>query len=117
MLQNCSLPIAPVAIMMAVASSAAIASASEQSDLFESKIRPLLAERWCECHSTDKKQKAGLLLDSKLGWERGGDSGAPIVPGKPEESLLLKAVRYLDKDLRMPPEKSGGKLTDAQIAD
>jgi len=39
------------------------------------------------------------------------------VPGKPEDSLLLKAVRWIDKDLRMPPEKAGGKLTDVQIAD
>src|ERR1041385_1382474 len=84
---------------------------------FESKIRPLLAEHCYECHSAEKKQKAGLVLDSKAGWEKGGDSGAPIVPGKPEESLLLKAVRWTDKDLRMPPEKAGGKLTDTQIAD
>src|ERR1700722_11676126 len=92
-------------------------AAADDAAGFESKIRPLLAERCYECHSAAKKQKAGLTLDSKAGWEKGGDSGAPIVPGKPEESLLIKAVRWTDKDLRMPPEKAGGKLTDAEIAD
>ncbi|EDY20333.1 protein of unknown function DUF1549 [Chthoniobacter flavus Ellin428] len=94
-----------------------VVGADSGSALFESKIRPLLAEHCYECHSADKKQKAGLVLDSKAGWEKGGDSGTPIVPGKPEDSLLMKAVRYTDKDLQMPPEKAGGKLTDAQIAD
>ena len=91
--------------------------ATDGTALFESRIRPLLAEHCYECHSAEKKQKAGLLLDSKAGWEKGGDSGPPIVPGKPEESLLIKAVHWTDKDLQMPPEKAGGKLTDAQIAD
>ena len=50
---------------------------------------------------------AGLLLDSKAGMLRGGKSGAPaIVPGKPEESLLIAAVRGVNKDLRMPPGKT-----------
>ena len=85
---------------------------------FESRIRPVLVERCYECHSVEgKKQKGGLVLDSKAGWEHGGDTGAAIAPGKVEESLLIKAVRWTDKDLKMPPEKSGGKLTEAQIAD
>jgi len=100
-----------------VAWTVAPARAAEDAALFESKIRPLLADHCYECHSVEKKQKAGLVLDSRAGWEKGGDSGAPIVPGKPEESLLIKAVRWNDKDLRMPPEKAGGKLSDAQIAD
>ncbi|MDR3402180.1 MAG: PSD1 and planctomycete cytochrome C domain-containing protein [Chthoniobacter sp.] len=103
--------------LCAVLAMAAGARAADDGALFESKIRPLLVDRCYECHSTEKKQKAGLVLDSKAGWEKGGDSGTPIVPGKPEESLLLKAVRWTDKDLQMPPEKAGGKLTDAQIAD
>ncbi|MGI8966446.1 MAG: c-type cytochrome domain-containing protein, partial [Limisphaerales bacterium] len=48
---------------------------------------------------------------------KGGESGAAIVPGDVEKSLLIKAVRYTDKDLQMPPEKAGGKLSVAQIAD
>ena len=58
---------------------------------FESKIRPLLAERCYECHG-EKKQKGGLRLDSKGGWQKGGESGPALVPGKPQSSLLIKAV-------------------------
>jgi hypothetical protein len=84
-------------------------------DFFERKIRPVLAEHCYACHSqTAKKQRAGLLLDSSAGVRKGGDSGAAIVPGKPEESLLIKAVRYASEELRMPPK---GKLPDAVIAD
>jgi mono/diheme cytochrome c family protein len=107
----------PLLAVMVAAGAALPASAADPSALFESKIRPLLADHCYACHSAGKKQKAGLLLDSKSGWEKGGDSGSPIVPGKPEESLLIKAVHWTDKDLQMPPEKSGGKLSDAQIAD
>ena len=107
----------PLLAALAVAWTGASARAADETAFFESRIRPLLAEHCYECHSTEKKQKAGLVLDSKAGWEKGGDSGPPIVPGKPGESLLLRAVHWSDKDLRMPPEKAGGKLTDAQIAD
>src|SRR5438128_11378334 len=60
---------------------------------FETKVRPLLAQRCLECHG-EKKQEGGLRLDSKSGWQTGGDSGAALVPGKPEASLLIKAVSY-----------------------
>jgi hypothetical protein len=59
--------------------------------------------------------KGGLLLDTREGTLKGGDSGPVIVPGDAEKSLLIKAVRYSDPDLQMPPK--GEKLTDAQIAD
>src|SRR5260221_12488680 len=74
-------------------------------EFFEKKIRPLLAERCLDCHSDAKKVKGGLHLDSREGWVKGGDSGPAIEPGKPDESLLVKAVRYKDKDLAMPPKK------------
>src|SRR5687767_13216069 len=74
-------------------------------DLFEKKIRPVLVERCYECHSAGaKKVKGGLLLDTRAGLHKGGDSGAAIVPGKPDESLLIKAIRYHDEDLQMPPK-------------
>ena len=92
-------------------------AADHASTFFESRIRPLLVTHCYECHSSATKQKGGLTLDSKGGWEKGGDSGPALVPGKPRDSLLLKAVRWTDKELRMPPEKAGGRLTDAQIAD
>ncbi|MBK8039572.1 MAG: PSD1 domain-containing protein [Verrucomicrobiaceae bacterium] len=95
---------------------AAHTALAEDHGFFESKVRPVLVEHCYECHSREKT-KGGLALDTKQGWEKGGDSGPVIVPGKPEESLLIKAVRYHDKDLAMPPEKKGGKLTEAVIAD
>ena len=63
--------------------------------LFESKIRPLLLEHCIGCHGSEQ-QEGGLRLDSRAGWQQGGGSGAAIVPGKPDESLLIKAVSYLD---------------------
>lgn len=68
------------------------------ADLFSSKIEPLLKQRCYECHSHEKKIKGGLALDSKSGWEKGGDSGPAIVPGKPEASLLIQAVSHVEKD-------------------
>ena len=84
-------------------------------EFFESKIRPLLVDRCYECHSGEKT-KGGLALDTREGWQKGGDSGPVVVPGKPEESLLISAVHYGDQDLAMPPEKAGGKLSEADIA-
>ncbi|MBI5800498.1 MAG: DUF1549 domain-containing protein, partial [Verrucomicrobia bacterium] len=83
-------------------------------EFFEKKIRPLLAEHCYECHSAGKKTKGGLALDSREGWRKGGDSGAALVPGDLDGSRLITAVRYKDKEFRMPPKR---KLTDSQIAD
>jgi DNA-binding GntR family transcriptional regulator/cytochrome c553 len=96
---------------------ASFTSAAEVNDgtaFFESKIRPILVEHCYDCHSGDKT-KGGLALDSKAGWQKGGENGPAIVPGKPEESLLVKAVQYEDPDLAMPPKKKGGKLSDENI--
>ncbi|TSA32786.1 MAG: DUF1553 domain-containing protein [Opitutales bacterium] len=84
---------------------------------FEQKIRPVLIDQCYECHSTKaKKLKSGLYLDSKAGWKKGGESGkAIIVPGKPEESLLLRSIRHTEVDLEMPPKKP--KLPDTVLAD
>ncbi len=84
-------------------------------DLFEKRVRPALAEHCYSCHSmTAKKTRGGLLLDSKEAVLKGGDSGPALVPHKPQESRILKALRYDDPELRMPPK---GKLPDALIAD
>lgn len=93
------------------------AVADERSEFFEKRIRPILIEKCYKCHSVDKNQEGGLVLDSKQGWERGGDSGPAIVPGKLEESHLIQAVRWNGEVSRMPPEDGGGKLTESQIAD
>jgi len=79
---------------------------------FEAKVRPLFEQRCLKCHGANKQQ-GGLRLDSKAGWATGGDSGPAVAPGKPEESLLVNAVRYADDDLQMPPS---GKLSAGEIA-
>jgi hypothetical protein len=96
------------------------ASAAEptpaQLQFFENRIRPALADNCYKCHSAQaEKIKGGLLLDSRNGVLKGGDTGPAIVPGDPEKSLLIKAVRYTDPDLQMPPK--GNKLPDTTIAD
>src|SRR5262245_50204590 len=84
-------------------------------DFFERKIRPVLVEHCYQCHSQKaKKLRGGLLLDSREGLRKGGDSGPAIRPDRPERSLLLRAVRYTDEHLRMPPK---GKLPDTVVAD
>ena len=89
---------------------------TEQVNFFESKVRPVLVENCYKCHSeASDKVKGGLLLDSRDGWSKGGDSGPAIVPGQPDKSLLIRAVRYTDKDLAMPPNEK--KLPPNQIAD
>lgn len=70
-------------------------------------------ERCYECHSAEAKVKGGLRLDSREGWEKGGDTGAAIVPGTPDKSLLLEAVRYENRDLQMPPKQ---KLSASEIS-
>ena len=89
-------------------------AADQGLDLFEKRVRPLLVEHCYACHSADaKKQRGGLLVDSRDGLLQGGDSGPALVPGKPRESLLLKVVQY-SGDLKMPPK---GKLPAAAAAD
>ena len=103
-------------LLFAIAFLAASGSSPAADDrasiaFFEANIRPLLVEPCYECHSSEKWQsKGGLTLDTRAGWTTGGDSGTAVVPGKVEESLLIKAVRYAAADLAMPPKKKGGKL-------
>ena len=106
-----------VALSLLIAARLAAAEDPAGIAFFEQKIRPVLVEQCYECHSAKaKKLKSGLYLDSKAGWQKGGDSGKPIiVPGKPDEGLLLRSIRHLEVDLEMPPKKP--KLPDAVIAD
>lgn len=86
---------------------------AEQQEFFEAKIRPVLIEHCYECHSgMNTTPKGGLRLDLRDTVMTGGDSGPALVPGKPEDSLLLKALRY--DSYEMPPK---GKLPEAVIAD
>lgn len=84
------------------------------TEFFENKVRPVLAEHCYSCHSQKaKKVRGGLLLDTRDGLRKGGDSGPAIVPGRPEKSLLLQALRH-EQDLAMPPKK---RLSERVIAD
>ena len=79
-------------------------AAGDDDLFFESKVRPVLIKRCYDCHSTEKKTKGGLALDTRAGWQHGGDNGPAIIPGDLTKSLVIKAVRYLDKDFAMPPK-------------
>ncbi|MCP4173234.1 MAG: DUF1553 domain-containing protein [Fuerstiella sp.] len=82
-------------------------------EFFESRIRPVLVEHCYKCHAVNAKNvRGGLLLDSKAGALDGGESGAAVVPGAPEESLLLSALKH--ESYEMPPDR---KLSDAIVAD
>ena len=85
------------------------------TNFFEKKIRPVLSKNCYECHSAKSKSlKAGLILDRKAGWERGGKNGSVIIPGEPAKSILMNALRYDNRDLQMPPS---GKLSESVLAD
>jgi hypothetical protein len=95
------------------ASAESTPSSSRQADLdfFEKKVRPLLVSRCQKCHGSEQ-QKGGLRLDSRRAVMTGGELGEAVVPGKPDESLLISAVRY-GPTVQMPPD---GKLADADVA-
>ena len=82
---------------------------------FEAKIRPVLVERCYQCHSAgSEKIKGGLRVDHRDGMVKGGDAGPSVVPGRPDESPLIEAIRYGDEALRMPPKTP---LPPEQVAD
>jgi hypothetical protein len=83
-----------------------------QLEFFEKHIRPVLAEHCFKCHGP-KKQMSGLRLDSRAALLQGGDGGPAVVPGEPEKSALIKAVRHLGQ-VQMPPK---GKLPAQAVAD
>jgi hypothetical protein len=79
---------------------------------FESKVLPLLQARCFECHGPDiKEPKGGLRLDSRTAVLKGGDNGAALVPGNPDESVLIDAVLY--KGFEMPPRT---RLPEGEVA-
>src|SRR5262245_56152004 len=88
-------------------------SASEKIEFFEGRIRPVLANHCYACHTESKL--GGLRVDSRVALLEGGKSGPAIVPGRPDESLLIKAVKHTDPRLKMP--MGGARLSDNAIAD
>ena len=90
---------------------AAEVTADERVQFFEKHIRPALIEHCYECHSNAHgKSEGGLLLDSRPAIDRGGESGQAIEAGRPDESLLVEAIKY--DSLEMPP---GKQLDDETI--
>ena len=86
-------------------------STSQIAEHFEKHVRPILAEHCYSCHSVEaKKLRAELFLDSRSAVLKGGESGPAVVPGEPDDSLLIESVRY--EGYEMPPR---GKLPDDAI--
>ncbi|MFT5129095.1 MAG: hypothetical protein ACI8W8_002715, partial [Rhodothermales bacterium] len=98
------------AILMAVLSPLLLTAAD-----FAKDIKPILDAHCLECHGPDK-QKSELRVDKRAMMLLGGDSGLPaIVPGAPEKSFLIEAIKGLDPNALMPPKKSEDPLSPAQI--
>jgi len=104
-----------VATGMFVALAASIdAARAESGEAGSPEVAAVLLRRCYPCHShAEGVMEAGLTLDSASGWLTGGDSGPAVVPGKPEESLLVRAIRYEDENLQMPPDE---RLPDEEAA-
>jgi hypothetical protein len=108
------LPVTCAAILLSAPLVCAAEPDAKGVEFFESKVRPVLVEQCYRCHSVQAgKSKGGLTLDTRAAVLKGGNTGPAIVPGKPEKSLLLAAIRH-DGDLKMPPKT---KLPDAVIND
>lgn len=87
-------------------------------EFFERRVRPVLVQHCYECHSAEASVvKGGLRLDSRQGWEQGGNSGPVIRPGQPGQSLLVRAIQQEDPDLMMPPPKHSAPLPAAAVQD
>ena len=102
-------------LFLAVFVSTPLLAQTTDTEFFEARIRPVLAQKCYGCHNSKMvAPKGSLVLDSKEGLLKGGVSGAVVVPGKPAESRLIKALSYADPLVQMPPT---GKLPDNVLAD
>src|SRR4051794_36215972 len=103
-----------VPLSRAAAGGPAEPAPADKVEFFEQRIRPLLIKQCYSCHSAGAKKLRGeLLLDTRDGVRKGGATGPALIPGRPDDSLLIKAVRY-EVDLRMPPQT---RLAAQEIAD
>lgn len=85
----------------------------DADQFFRVQIEPILKKRCFECHSHAHKTKGDLALDSRPGWEMGGESGPAVKPGDLQNSPLVQAIRHHDEDTAMPPDE---KLPPVEIA-
>lgn len=102
-----------IALILALPAKAALTA--QETEFFERSVRPVLVSHCYKCHSAASDRiKGGLRLDTKEATLKGGETGPAVVPGRPDSSLLIKAIRYADPDLQMPP--NGEKLQERDIA-
>ncbi|MEZ6127405.1 MAG: DUF1553 domain-containing protein [Planctomycetaceae bacterium] len=109
-------------VIIAACTMATIATAADERsapddaakrEFFETRIRPVLIQHCYQCHSADAKTiRGGLLLDSRDGVIQGGESGAAVIPGNPDDSLLLSSLKH--ESFEMPPDR---RLPDSVVAD
>lgn len=85
----------------------------EPAQFFRTQIQPILEKRCYKCHSHEHEPEGELFLDSKIGWQTGGENGPAVKPGDLKNSPLIQAIRHLDSDTAMPPKK---KLPPVEIA-
>jgi mono/diheme cytochrome c family protein len=116
---GCAAAAASIACALGLAAPGAAPGAAQSPptaagiEFFERNVRPVFVSHCFGCHSSSAtKLRAGLRMDTLAGLLAGGDSGPAIVPGDAAQSLLVKAVRYADPDMEMPPK---GKLADAEV--
>src|SRR4051812_11300391 len=105
------LPAAVVALAVGAPCLARAAGDPAADEFFETEVRPVLVEKCAACHGP-KKQRGGLRLDSAEAVRAGGDPAPAVVPGKPDQSLLVQAVRR-GGELKMPPDQP---LAPRQVA-
>ncbi|MEZ6091459.1 MAG: c-type cytochrome domain-containing protein [Pirellulaceae bacterium] len=87
-------------------------TAADDDAFFRESVEPILRQRCYECHSHGAGAMEGdLTLDWRSGWQSGGGRGSAIKPGDPDGSLLIRAIRHEEPDLKMPDEK----LPEAEI--
>jgi len=103
-----------ITLTLLVLATSPLRAADSKLDFFEKEIRPLLVNHCYQCHGPEEAS-GRLRLDTKAGWARGGERGPAIVPGNPSASLLIRAIKHRDKNLRMPPPDSEKQLTAEQI--
>jgi hypothetical protein len=117
-LNRIALPLSRIlaaALTLIVAAQSALADDRADREFFESKIRPVLVQECYRCHSPEAgRPKANLRLDTPEGLRKGGDNGPPVVPGKPDESLLIQAIAQSGETASMPPKK---KLAEGVVRD
>jgi len=112
-MKRCALLLSALAMLSGVYADQDKASYYEPGRFFRTQIEPILERRCYDCHSHAHEIEGELALDSKFGWEAGGENGPAVKPGDLKNSPLIQAIRHIDSDSAMPPKK---KLPPIEIA-